>query len=83
MPGDPLMAFMRAQGTLLPPRWCNGTAMPAALANSPIDPVWGPVWMVDTTAGAAAALVNATALAPLQQAAGVRSFFRPPSTSCL
>ncbi len=72
-PKDPLLRYMRANGLLTPPRWCNnGTLVPEAIANAVIDPVWGPVWMADTQDQAAAYLVNATALAPVQQAARVR-----------
>ncbi len=72
-PTDPLLRYMRANGLLMAPRWCNnGTLVPDATANAVIDPVWGPVWMADTQDQAVAYLANATALAPVQQAARVR-----------
>ncbi len=71
-PDDPVLAFMRAQGTLMAPRWCNnGTLLPQRRAEAVIDELWGPVWMVDTEAQALRALVDVARLAPVQQAEGV------------
>ncbi len=64
---------MRREGMLMEQRWCdNGTLVPAAQANSPIDPIWGPLWMVETLQDLVVALANATDFAPQQQAEGVR-----------
>ncbi len=60
---------MRREGTLMEQRWCdNGTLVPAAQANSPIDPIWGPLWMVETLQDLLVALANATEFAASQLA---------------
>ncbi len=63
---DPLLDSMRAQGLLMAPRWCNGTLQSAELAERLMDPTWSPLWTCTLESEVAAALVNATALAPLQ-----------------
>ncbi len=72
-PDDPLLQFMRKEGLLMEPLWCNGSGPVAPqLADAVIDPVWGPLWMGDTQAKVASAIVNATAAAAAQRAAQVR-----------
>ncbi len=67
---DPLLGQMRREGTLMPHRWCNnGSLVPAELSASPIDPIWGPMWMADDEEEALEGLVNGTALATAQLAA--------------
>ncbi len=67
------MSFMRARGMLMEQRWCaNGTLVPAELADSPIDPWWGPVYKADSAQEAVARLADATALAAAHHAAQVR-----------
>ena len=73
MPGDPLMTYMRGQGTVMAERWCgNGALVPPEIASSPVDPLWGPLWMVDKEEEVARALGNAVALAVENEAMQVR-----------
>ncbi len=75
-PGDPLMDFMRREGLLMAPRFCNnGSLLPADMANSPIDLAAGPLFLANSTDEVLRGLANATALAPLQEAAQVNDWW--------
>ncbi len=84
------MDFMRQQGTLLPQRWChNGSLVAPALADAPVDPLLGPLWMADTAEQVAEGLRYVAAIAAPQQRANVSMppprfslFIRSPPT-CL
>ncbi len=72
--GDPLLQFMRREGTLMAPRWChNGSLVPDSMADEAIGTWYGPLFMAETAQEAVAGLLNATALAPVQQAKRVRT----------
>ena len=71
-PDDPLLNQMRADHTLMPPQWTNGTLLPPEMADADVNTEAGPLYL---TSGPdfATQLPKAANLSAYQDATGVRS----------
>jgi hypothetical protein len=70
-PFDPLLAKMRADGTLLPPQYCNGTLLRASLVEEPVVRETGPLFLASTTPDFLRALNQTLNLSQLEDSAQV------------
>jgi hypothetical protein len=70
-PDDKLLASLRAQGVIMPQQYCNGTALPTGMLDTPIDTHIAPLYLSSTPEDFVRLLPEAANLSASQDEADV------------